>query len=77
MSYIKIIETDNPYSEKTRRWNVMRAEYPHIKLGEIAWMGSWRKYAFYPEPQTIFEETCLADIAEFLLSATADQTRTA
>lgn len=72
MSYINIVETVNPHSDKTRRWNIMSTEFPHIKLGAVAWMGPWRKYAFYPETDTIFEEVCLADIAEFLLRATSE-----
>lgn len=35
-------------------------------LGIIKWFGNWRKYAFYPEANTIFEKDCLDDISTFL-----------
>jgi hypothetical protein len=35
-----------------------------LQLGQIRWFGRWRKYAFFPEPGTVFEATCLHDIAD-------------
>lgn len=35
-------------------------------LGQIKWYGPWRKYAFFPEPNTIFETDCLTDITNFI-----------
>ncbi len=35
-------------------------------LGYLKWFGSWRCYAFYPEPHTVFEATCMQDIIEAL-----------
>lgn len=32
------------------------------KLGTIRWYGSWRQYAFYPEPGTIWNPDCLDEI---------------
>jgi hypothetical protein len=37
-----------------------------ILLGDIKWCARWRKYAFYPDNDTVFEQTCLNDIAEML-----------
>ena len=34
-------------------------------LGEIKWRGPWRKYAFFPERDTLYEADCLRDIAQF------------
>lgn len=34
------------------------------KLGEIRWMGRWRQYAFYPEPDTIWNPACLKDVTD-------------
>ena len=36
------------------------------KLGTVKWYGPWRQYCFYPEPQTIWNTGCLADIQDFL-----------
>jgi hypothetical protein len=37
-----------------------------IPLGSIKWFGRWRKYAFFPQPNTVFETQCLTDIVEFI-----------
>ena len=34
-------------------------------LGEIRWYGQWRRYAFFPNAHTLFEEVCLRQIADF------------
>ena len=37
-----------------------------VFLGAIRWHAPWRQYAFYPSDKTIFNQTCLDDIQEFL-----------
>jgi len=34
-------------------------------LGEVKWYGAWRKFAFFPFVNTLFEQDCLRDIANF------------
>jgi hypothetical protein len=41
-------------------------------LGWVAWFSRWRKYAFYPKPETVYEEDCLRDIAEFCEAKTKE-----
>jgi len=53
---------------KTLKYNVYTKDETPIKLGEIRWFGRWRQYAFYPEPQTVFEKQCMQDITNFLLN---------
>ena len=43
-----------------------------IELGWVKWFGRWRKYSFFPTSNTIFEETCLRDIAEFIQEKTRE-----
>lgn len=50
---------------KTCRYEVRNAENGCV-LGTVKWHGAWRKYAFFPENDTLFETTCLRDICEFL-----------
>ena len=53
-------------SGKTLVFSVCTKEDGAAKaLGEIAWYGPWRKYAFSPRPNTVFEATCLRDLAAF------------
>lgn len=56
-------------SGKTSRWAVF-SKFGIDSLGNVAWFGAWRKYAFYPK-DGIFDPTCLRDIADFM----AEQTR--
>lgn len=50
---------------KTKIFEVRSLEGEFL-LGEIRWFGRWRKYAFFPDADTIFERDCLMDIADFL-----------
>lgn len=34
-------------------------------LGEVKWFGRWRCYSFFPKESTVYERTCLRDIALF------------
>lgn len=35
------------------------------KIGEVKWFGPWRQYAFFPDHNTVYEKTCLSEIAQF------------
>ena len=37
-----------------------------LLLGKIMWFSQWRRYAFYPTNNKIFDETCLVDIANYI-----------
>jgi len=49
---------------KTYVFNVCTME--GVKLGEIKWYPQWRKYAFFPNPKTLYEQYCLSDISKFM-----------
>lgn len=59
-----------PSKPKTLTWDVVSKSAGDI-LGRIAWFGRWRRYSFYPEPGTVFDEVCLRDIATFCEEQTA------
>lgn len=53
-------------SGKTKEWGVMTTkDDTPVYLGVVKWMGRWRRYAFFPEPNMVFEQTCLRDLASF------------
>lgn len=56
-----------PKSSKmiTKRWEVQTKVYGPFTLGYVQWFSRWRKYAFFPLGNTVFEEQCLKDIAQF------------
>ena len=43
----------------------------NAELGQVRWHAQWRRYAFFPRPDTVYEPTCLRDLAEFCDKATA------
>jgi hypothetical protein len=74
-SYIYFTDPQPSASGKTQVWFVM-AEGGG-QLGEIKWFGRWRRYAFFPLAGTVFEETCLHELAAFCRSQTANRPRPA
>jgi len=56
-------------NKKTNTYEVS-AKQDNLVLGVINWYARWRKYVFEPTPNTIYEEHCLRDIAEFCESET-------
>ena len=55
--------------KKTREWTVCSGDYGP-ELGVIKWYAPWRKYCFFPKPDTLFEQDCLSDIAGQLVILT-------
>ena len=49
---------------KTRKTDVWRIS-GQVELGQVGWYAPWRRYAFYPNPNTIYEPDCLRDLATF------------
>lgn len=41
-----------------------------VPLGVVKWWGAWRKYAFFPNPDTLYEQDCLRDIAQIIVDLT-------
>lgn len=51
---------------KTMVWQVISKKSGNL-LGQIAWYGPWRQYAFFPVPaDVLFNAECLGDIKAFL-----------
>lgn len=57
--------------QKTGRWHVLSTESGDI-LGHVKWFGRWRRFAFFPEAETVFEQDCMRDIAEFIEARTKE-----
>ena len=63
-----------PKGLKTPRWEVHpREPMGAERLGEVRWYGAWRCFAFFPAPETLFERTCLRDIADFCEARTRER----
>lgn len=54
-----------PSTGKTSIFKVI-AKQGNIDLGTIKWFSRFRKYSFFPEAGTIYENDCLKDLSRFL-----------
>lgn len=69
--WIKFEEVRKSESGKTVIWQIFTLDGT-ICLGEVSWFGRWRKYAFHPERDTVFEQDCLREIATFCEAKTRE-----
>ena len=63
--WISIEELDVDYKKKKTKEFEVYNHFDKTVLGIIKWRGSWRKYAFFPHPDTFFEWVCMTDIGNF------------
>lgn len=71
MKKIRMICDVPPDSSKTERFTVVETQ-GDIFIGKITWCGRWQKYAFEPFRDTILEQDCLRDIADFCEAKTKE-----
>lgn len=64
---------DRRRGAKTDVWHVWSLKLPAAHLGIVKWFPTWRRYAFFPGAETLFDGTCLRDIAAFVESETEKQ----
>jgi hypothetical protein len=64
-AWIEFVDRGIPLGKKTRIWTVHPTQGRNANLGEVRWYAPWRRYAFYPTVNSVFEEDCLRDIADF------------
>jgi hypothetical protein len=58
---------------KTKIWRITTKGNEHSWLGEIRWFGAWRKYCFYPDGGTIFDNKCMLEIINFISDRMAER----
>jgi len=42
------------------------SKFDRFFLGEIKWYRMWRKYAFFPECDSLFDVGCLSEIISYI-----------
>ena len=57
--------------KKTDTFEVWSTFY-NVSLGIVKWKANWRKYGFFPYPQTCYEEDCMRDISDFIEKETKE-----
>jgi len=63
-SYLDYEFVGRTESGKTCIWDV-KSRGNSAPLGQVKWYDAWRKYVFYPSPNTLFDYSCLQEIALF------------
>jgi hypothetical protein len=53
----------------TYTWTVEVLKYQD-PIGKVRWWGPWHQYTFSPDPNTLFDHSCLTEIAEFCVMQT-------
>lgn len=61
--HLRFSDAGTSPSGLTRRWELTTLD--GSPLGRISWYSPWRKYCFSPFPESIFDDSCLREIAEF------------
>jgi hypothetical protein len=66
--WVRLVERPKATGRKTSMWDVVTKDAQPFTLGVISWYGPWRCYAFTPtlDGPTVFEKTCLRDLAAFM-----------
>ncbi len=72
--HIEALQPRPSASGKTSIWDIV-ARRNGAELGAVRWFGRWRRYAFYPAIDTVFEQTCLREIANFCEHQTGEHNR--
>jgi hypothetical protein len=62
--WIKFVQMPRATDRKTDTWQVFGND-GGVDLGAVKFYGAWRKFSFFPSPDTLFEKDCLRDIADF------------
>lgn len=76
MKYIQAIEMPVEPSRRTKLWRIETKPKAGPTdpdwvsdgvdvLGVVKWHPGWRRYAFFPLPNKLFEHDCLRDLADF------------
>lgn len=65
MKWIKAIESqsEEALKRKTKTWRILTLD--DVSLGLVLFFPKWRKFVYQPHGSTLYEETCLRDIASF------------
>lgn len=67
--HIRFVQGIDSSSGKTKTW-IIENTHTGETIGKIKWAGNFRKYAFFPLSDTVYDNFCLADIAYFLVLKT-------
>lgn len=72
MSFLTFEPEVAPRGWVTKVWTVA---IQGVRLGQIRWWSPWRRYVFAPSEGTLFDTTCLEELARFCSTETNQRDR--
>jgi hypothetical protein len=63
--YLGFIDEGRPAGRITRTY-LVKSTKTNEHMGNVVYWNHWRKYVYAPLPSTIYDETCITEINEFL-----------
>ncbi len=63
--YIEIVG-ENLKGRKTSIYHI-NSFRSQDEIGQIKWYGAWKKYCFFPNGDTVWDEKCLCSVYDWLL----------
>lgn len=63
--WIKFHEVLMRDGRKTQVWAVLTQDGRQV-LGHVQWFSRWRKYAYFPKDETVYEQDCMREISAFI-----------
>src|SRR5678815_689340 len=68
-THIVFTEVGASASGKTKVWNVVNTGGGTV-LGSVKWWPAWRRYCFFPGHETVYDKSCMREVAAFLEAKT-------
>ncbi len=63
-THIRFVLRPRYAGRMTDVWDVVN-KYENVQIGFVSWYAGWRRYCFFPLDNTVFEQVCLREIADF------------
>ena len=70
--WFTVVEDRSEPGRKTRRLEIVSKSGGDV-LGTIKWFGRWRQYCFFPKPDTVWSDGCIADLMTVLTKLAAER----
>lgn len=59
------IEEETIIKRKTPIYHII-SKHSNTEIGQVKWYGAWRKFCFFPEKGTIWDNKCIKDLLDFI-----------
>ena len=64
--YITVISQESVRDSEYPCYDLRSSKDLKVGLGTIEYYSPWHKFCYFPSPRTVFDDSCLQDIINFL-----------